>query len=99
MADAFGHLAYDLFADGAVAGYRIAADVYEVLLGIEAVSHYAAFEIGRGARHGREACGDGTARAAFCRGEGLDAVGQESVHPLLGLLTHTGGEDEECTDG
>ena len=46
MADAFGHLAYDLFADGAVAGYRIAADVYEVLLGIEAVSHYAAFEIG-----------------------------------------------------
>ena len=32
MTDAFGHLAYDLFADGAVAGYRIAADVYEVLL-------------------------------------------------------------------
>ena len=99
MTDAFGHLAYDLFADGAVAGYRIAADVYEVLLGIEAVSHYAAFEIGRGTRHGREACRDGTARAAFRRGKGLDAVGQEFMHPLLGLLTHAGCEGEECTDG
>ena len=85
--------------DGAVAGYRIAADVYEVLLGIEAVSHYAAFEIGRGTRHGREACRDGTARAAFRRGKGLDAVGQEFMHPLLGLLTHAGCEGEECTDG
>ena len=74
-------------------------DVYEVLLGIEAVSHYAAFEIGRGTRHGREACRDGTARAAFRRGKGLDAVGQEFMHPLLGLLTHAGCEGEECTDG
>ena len=61
--------------DGAVAGYRIAADVYEVLLGIEAVSHYAAFEIGRGARHGRGAGGDGYARAGF-RTEGR-RVGKE----------------------
>ena len=84
MTDAFGHLAYDLFADGAVAGYRIAADVYEVLLGIEAVSHYAAFEIGRGTRHGREACRDGTARAAFRRGKGLDTVLQYKRQVLDG---------------
>ena len=39
------------------------------------------------------------ARAAFRRGKGLDAVGQEFMHPLLGLLTHAGCEGEECTDG
>ena len=74
---------------------RFADDLRAVAFGMD--------QPGRGAqggtRHGREACRDGTARAAFRRGKGLDAVGQEFMHPLLGLLTHAGCEGEECTDG
>lgn len=84
MADAFGHLAYDLFADGAVAGYRIAADVYEVLLGIEAVSHYAAFEIGRGA-------GMAVKRAAMVPPVQLSAVARVWMRSVRSLCTRSSG--------
>ena len=55
----------------------------DLLLGVEAVCHDAAFEVGRSAGQGRKARGDGAARAALGCGEGLSPFGEQLVYQLL----------------
>lgn len=79
----FGHPACDLFADGAVAGDDLRGYAQDVVFRGVAVRNYAAEEIGRSARHGRETRRDAASGTAFGRGEGQPALGEQLVHQFL----------------
>lgn len=79
----FGHSPCDLFADGAVAGNDLRVYAQDIVFRGVAVRNYAAEEIGRSTRHGRETCRDVASGAAFRRGEGQPALGEQLVYQFL----------------